>query len=393
MNAEDFLELLSDAPQEMIADCALLLAEPPKNKTSVLMPRFVSCAAAAACIAAVSGMGFLLRDDGMTQQSSIPEAVMQETAAAAATVTTKQTTVVSAEPAVSGKAETFTQAAEEKVPAETAAEAAWIPAETVPLPADAGKSEPEPQLFTEPEITGDLDLDGRFTHADWLWAELIFSAELDGVADELPLTDAQLRQCDLIADDFRSPLGESEYNAFQRTEKLIYQYDFPADLNVRDYLGQQAYYDSFIQQKEQTNPWEDTRIDWAALGLPAQPTEAEFFSAISWKYVLEHAENRNEMTAGELDELRRSCNRTAADYREMRAALAVLPELTPEHQAYQELKGIIHLYVRSRHDARYGDQAWSWFADTDLEGVPLLTQDVILEKLNAAKEWDFRLYE
>ena len=393
MNAEDFLELLSDAPQEMIADCALLLAEPPKNKTSVLMPRFVSCAAAAACIAAVSGMGFLLRDDGMTQQSSIPEAVMQETAAAAATVTTKQTTVVSAEPAVSGKAETFTQAAEEKVPAETAAEAAWIPAETVPLPADAGTSEPEPQLFTEPEITGDLDLDGRFTHADWLWAELIFSAELDGVADELPLTDAQLRQCDLIADDFRSPLGESEYNAFQRTEKLIYQYDFPADLNVRDYLGQQAYYDSFIQQKEQTNPWEDTRIDWAALGLPAQPTEAEFFSAISWKYVLEHAENRNEMTAGELDELRRSCNRTAADYREMRAALAVLPELTPEHQAYQELKGIIHLYVRSRHDARYGDQAWSWFADTDLEGVPLLTQDVILEKLNAAKEWDFRLYE
>lgn len=395
MNAEVFLELLSDVPQDMIADCAVLLVKPPADQTSALIPRLVSCAAAAACVSAVSAMGYLLKDDGMTQQSSMPEAVIQETAAAAvsAPVSAKQTTAVSAESAVSGKTATSVLSAEEKVPTETAAEAARIPAETAPAAADDGKSEPELQHITEPEITGDLDLDGRFTLADCLWAELIFSAELDGVADELPLTDAQLRQCDLIADDFRSPLGEAEYNAFQKTKKLLAQDDVPADLNVRDYLGQQAYYDSCIRQKKQAAPWEDDRIDWAALGLPEHPTEEAFHSAVSWQYALEHAENRNEMTEAELDELRRSCNRTAEKYREMRAALAVLPELTPEQQAYQELTDIIYLYVRSRHDARYGEQAWSWFANTDLEHVPLLTQDEILEKVNAAKEWDFRLYE
>lgn len=200
MNADDFLELLSDMPQDMIADCAVLLAKPPSDNASVLMPRIVSCAAAAACIAAVSGMGYLLKDDGMTQQSSIPEAVMQETASAADSVpvTVQQTTAVSAETAIPGQTDTSVQSAEE-VPAETAAETVWIPAETESVTADTGKAEPE--RITEPEITGDLDLDGRFTHADRLWAELIFSAELDGVADELPLTDAQLRQCDLIADD------------------------------------------------------------------------------------------------------------------------------------------------------------------------------------------------
>ena len=391
MNAADFLELLSDMPQDMIAVCAVLLAKPPADNTSVLMPRIVSCAAAAACIAAVSGIGYLLKDDGMTQQNSIPEAVMQETAAADAseTVAAAQTIAVSAEAAAPGQTETSVQSAEE-VPAETAAETVWIPAETESVTADTGNAEPEPERITEPEITGDLDLDGRFTHADRLWAELIFSAELDGVADELPLTDAQLRQCDLIADDYRSPLGEAEYNAFQQTAKLIYQYDVPAVLNVRDYLGQQAYYDDYIKQKE-VNPWEDPRIDWEALGLPAHPTEAEFLSALDWHYALEHAESKDEMTSGEKTALRKKCQSTAGRYMEMKAALYVPQEPTPEQQACAGLTNIIQLYVRSMHEARYGEQAWSWFAEANFENVPLLTQDELLAKLEAAKEWNFRM--
>ena len=76
---------------------------------------------------------------------------------------------------------------------------------------------------------------------------------------------------------------------------------------------------------------------------------------------------------------------------EMQAALYVPQEPTPEQQACAGLTNIIQLYVRSRHEARYGEQAWSWFAEANFENVPLLTQDELLAKLEAAKEWNFRM--
>ena len=392
MKPFDFLDLIGDVPEDLVKSCAAALTIPGAQiSRPARIPRIITGTAAAACIAAVAGTGYLLRDHGLTQQSSDLDSAMQ------------QVTAISAQTTVSAASSQTAAASEHAASSETTAASAQTetvsaPSEPVTVPTETALEEAAGQPGTaaqpagEPEIIGDLDLDGSFTPADCLWAELIFSAELDSVSDTLPLSDAQLRQCELIADDFRSPVGEAEYNAFQRIAQLIVQCETAANLNVREYLSQQAYYDDCFRQIQDAAPkeWEDSRIDWTALGLPEHPTEAAFYAALSWKYALEHSEKKDEMSADEIAALRKKCLSNAKKYREMKAALYVTPEQTPEQQAYSSLAGRIHLFVRNRHTEQYGEAAWSWFSDT--ENAPAPTWDELLAELDAAKNWDFRFY-
>ena len=360
--------------------------------------------------AIAAGAVCLLRDDGLTQQSSNPEAVIQEVATepvltaaepvhTAPTVTAQQTATagdpVQTEAAESAATETA-QTESLNMSAKTALTETTSHADTIL------KTETTSKSTSEPEIIGDLDLDGRITLADRAWAELIHSAEMNFYTDLyslVPLTDAQLRQCKLISGsewypqpfdptadyDRILPLHDEEINAILRTTDLIYQYGQPQDLTVKEYLENQEYYDHLIASVT-PEPWEDSRMDWSALGLPEHPAKEDWLSAFDWQYVLEHTETKEKLIGDEIRTIRKTCQERYEQYSRMKAALCTEPELSPERIRWNNLMQEIETY-----------QYIGMVDDTLVSGesscaVPALTWENLLAELEAAKEWNFKLY-
>ncbi len=246
MNPIDYMELLGALPDDLV-DCAFShqakaagsavpqehapitvqvktgTAIPLKKRGSVWAPRIVSGAAAAACLAVVCGMGILLRDDGMTMQTSTMEtAVAPETdlpaattapavtaapqhsevpAQTAQTAQTVQTTAAlpaetTAQPAETAPAATAPAATE--APA-AAAHAETTPAETTPAPAETAPAETAPAP-AEPQTPvfelGDVDMDGKITFVD---AALVFI--------DIQLADVDRLDLSLLTDEQRA-LGD-----------------------------------------------------------------------------------------------------------------------------------------------------------------------------------------
>ena len=78
MNPFDILDALSGLPEE---DAKRSLPKYLRSGKPVIRhrgQRIAAISGMAACIAAVAGIGCLLQDDGLTQQSSNLEAMMQE---------------------------------------------------------------------------------------------------------------------------------------------------------------------------------------------------------------------------------------------------------------------------------------------------------------------------
>ncbi len=178
MNARQLMETFGELTE---ADVARELAyKKPVIRHSG--QRIAAISGMAACIAAVAGIGCLLQDDGLTQQSSNLEAMMQEvvtepvqTAAEPAQTAPAVTAPPEEAPAVPAQTKTapaVTEPAAEPTPTETEPAATEAPpAQTEPTrtqpPADLAPeqpAEPEPeQLVFEP---GDVDMDGKITFVD-----------------------------------------------------------------------------------------------------------------------------------------------------------------------------------------------------------------------------------
>lgn len=139
-------------------------------------------------------------------------------------------------------------------------------------------------------VIGDFDLDGQFTLADGVLCNLIYFAERNDVMDMIPLTDAQLRQADLISgcvwnDDPSLPLGYDEYQAILKTLHLIYSYNLTG-ITPLDYLADQNYYDDYSLYRS-PRLVRSLPIDWASIGLTGDFTEEDFWKVVSPEYALE----------------------------------------------------------------------------------------------------------
>lgn len=311
MRSFDFLDLLGDAPEDLVESCFAEPAAPAGIRRSVWAPRIVSGAAAAACLAAVCGMGFLLRDDGMTMQSSTMETLVapeterpaettapafsappEQPAAPAQTAQTVQTTAAlpaetTAQPAATAPA--ATEALAETAPAETTP----APAETAPAETAPAAAAPQTPVF-EP---GDVDMDGKITFVD---AALVFI--------DIQLADVDRLDLSLLTDEQRA-LGDVDGNAggvyhwFWDEEKQDYRHSIEpfvlsssykdsetntvykgdadiiervailrnwcglSDLTISEYLARQEYYDAFWVNWSQNVDSESTQKLFDALDL------------------------------------------------------------------------------------------------------------------------------
>ena len=147
-----------------------------------------------------------------------------------------------------------------------------------------------------PAVFGDFDLDGKFTLADGVWCDLIYFAELNDVMDMIPLTEAQIRQADMIPGCIRDdnpayPLGIDEEQAILATLRLIYCYNL-TDITPQDYIADQNYYDDYTLIRS-PRLVRELPIDWAAIGLTGDFTEDDFWRAVSPDYALERYEEEN----------------------------------------------------------------------------------------------------
>ncbi len=145
-------------------------------------------------------------------------------------------------------------------------------------------------------VFGDFDLDGQFTLADGVLCDMIYFAELNDVLDMIPLTDAQLRQADIIPGctyDSNSayPLGRDEEQAILHTLRLIYSYDLTG-ITPPDYLANQNYYDDYTLYRS-PRLVRELPIDWASIGLTGDFTEDDFWRVVSPEYALERYEEEN----------------------------------------------------------------------------------------------------
>ena len=215
----------------------------------------------------------------------------------------------SVKPAASGstKKQQKKDTAAEK-PAETAAvpDDASAPAAEAAKPdaADPVQTTAEPAKQEEPSVSaemqlpviGDFDLDGKFTLADGVWCDLIYFAEMNDVMDMIPLTEAQIRQADMIPGCIRDdnpayPLGIDEEQAILATLRLIYCYNL-TDITPQDYIADQNYYDDYTLIRS-PRLVRELPIDWAAIGLTGDFTEDDFWRAVSPDYALERYEEEN----------------------------------------------------------------------------------------------------
>lgn len=145
-------------------------------------------------------------------------------------------------------------------------------------------------------VFGDFDLDGQFTLADGVLCDMIYFAEQNDVLDMIPLTDAQLRQADIIPGctlDSNSayPLGRDEEQAILHTLRLIYSYDLTG-ITPPDYLANQNYYDDYTLYRS-PRLVRELPIDWASIGLTGDFTEDDFWRVVSPEYALERYEEEN----------------------------------------------------------------------------------------------------
>ena len=202
---------------------------------------------------------------------------------------------------VSQKASDGKPAAKSAVAETTSAKETEAPASQTTAVTEAAKTVTEIlQTAAEPAaelpIIGDFDLDGKFTLADGVWCDLIYYAQLNDVMDMIPLTDAQIRQADMIPgcisnDNPAYPLGREEEQAILATLRLIYSYDLTG-ITPQDYLADQNYYDDYSLYRS-PRLVRELPIDWAALGLTGDFTEDDFWRAVSPEYALERYEEEN----------------------------------------------------------------------------------------------------
>ncbi|MBR6717014.1 MAG: hypothetical protein IKI77_01570 [Oscillospiraceae bacterium] len=342
MNPIDYMELLGALPDDLV-DCAFShqakaagsavpqehapitvqvktgTAIPLKKRGSVWAPRIVSGAAAAACLAVVCGMGILLRDDGMTMQTSTMETVVApETDLPAATTAPAVTaapqhsevpaqtaqTALTVQTTAALPAETTAQPAE-TAPAATeapdaAAPAETTPAETTPAPAETAPAETAPAP-AEPQTPvfelGDVDMDGKITFVD---AALVFIdiqlADVDRLDLSL-LTDEQRALGDVDGKmgglyHWRWDAEKQEYES--SSEPFVFSHSYKdsetntvykgdadiiervailrnwcglSDLTISEYLARQEYYDDFQVNWSQNADSESAQKIADALGL------------------------------------------------------------------------------------------------------------------------------
>ena len=200
------------------------------------------------------------------------------------------------------------------------------------------------------EIIGDLDLDGQITIADYAWAELISYASGNVWGDFealVPLSDEQLRQCDLIPDDENysgKPLSSAEARAFYDVMRLKYVYMYPSEVTVKDYLADKGFYSDYMKEHRysKVSDYQYWDIDWAALGLPDPPTEDEFLFASNPGYAIEHSENKDNMTDEEMDAIYERCAVFTRKFKEIidKSHYEKPPELT----SFNNLMKEVHQY-------------------------------------------------
>lgn len=264
MKSFDFFELLGDVPEDLVESC---FAAPAVPEHRIPRPWLRTClaagTAAAACIAAVAGTAFLLHDDGLTQQSSNLEAVMQEvvtepaqTAAApvqtapAASAPPEETPAVPAQTAaaVPEPAPAVTEAAadpSDEMPPVSVTEqpAAPAPAETAPAepaetlppaePAEAAETEPAPaQPVFEP---GDVDMDGKITFVDAALVMVDINLARCGGLEESMMTEEQRALGNVNGLDDGSLLNQ---NLFSGEDTVLNESDYLSfALSNEDYWG------------------------------------------------------------------------------------------------------------------------------------------------------------
>lgn len=293
MRSFDFLDLLGDAPEDLVESCFAEPAAPAGIRRSVWAPRIVSGAAAAACLAAVCGMGFLLRDDGMTMQSSTMETLVapeterpaettapafsappEQPAAPAQTAQTVQTTAAL-------PAETTAQPAE-TAPAATESPAETAPAETTPAPAETAPAETAPAAAapqTPVFEPGDVDMDGKITFVDAALVKVEYSLACAGRLNESMITpeqralgnvngldDGELLNAEnpvieyvdeetgeLVQDNNYDPfpLGIEDFHTIQAVAELRNWYGL--DITVEEYLNRQEEDVDFFSDYQDTH--------------------------------------------------------------------------------------------------------------------------------------------
>lgn len=370
-----------------------------KSKSAGLVSRLLTWGSLAAGVMAAVTVGAVMlheQRDEMQQLSSIPvetvENVSSDRDAAAISTTTppvesRQHETI-AEQAISNILTTESTASPAKTSA-TAIETQPIPeTETVPHNAEttAVVTAMNQEQTAEVNAVGDFDLDGAFTLADGALANLIFYYELNELTDRYPLSSEQLQQADIIPGDTRGgtdyPLGEQEYNAINAAIKLKYEFGMTG-ITVMQYLADQTSYDTYISE-HMPKEWENTQIEWSALGLPNPPTESEFLMAFSADYAIAHSDH--ELTNDEIRKIEKTCKQKLRQYLEMKKESAEKNTADQKPSEYAQLLGDIIRYTDNLHDQKYGTTG---FHNTDLSNSAIPTWEDISAKISEAKNWTY----
>ena len=169
-------------------------------------------------------------------------------------------------------------------------------------------------------------------------------------------------------------------------------------------------------------PWENTAIDWTVLGLPECPTEEDYRSILDYQYIIDHAENKDQLTENELSNIQTTYVKHYHQYQEMLDAEQITSEISTEQirwmnlmeeirrysmvstesvyvydfRAYDDLPDEEYRALMQENTQKLNETGKRWDIVVNAKDLPdyelHMTWEELLAELNAAKEWDFHLY-